>query len=127
MSKIVSYIMVFVVPLIVIVSVFETYTQGEVKIIPRKLTKKEYKVTYYYMKTSSHPSDKIVYIDSMNNLKNFKDVIRSGKIDSWIIKDPKFSNKEYEKRILKRARELKSNLIIAILVARTQEQDDPEK
>jgi len=127
MSKIISYFVGVVLPIVAIVLVFETYTQGDLKIIPRKLTRKEYTIIYHYMKTSSHPSDKIVYIDSMNDLKNFKNVIRYGKIDSWIIKDPKFSNKEYEKKILKRARELKSNLIIAILIARTQEQDDAEK
>ena len=127
MSKIISYIMEFVVPIIAIVFVFETYTQGELKIIPRKLTKKEYTITYHYMKTSSHSVDRIIYLDNMNDIKNFKDVVKSGGIDSWIINNPKFSNREYEKMILKKAKELKSNLIIAIIVARTQEQHDPEK
>ena len=127
MSKIISYFVGVVLPIVAIVLVFETYTQGELKIIPRKLTRKEYTITYHYMKTSSHSVDRIIYLDNMNDIKNFKDVIQAGGIDSWIVNNPKFSNKEYEKMILRKAKELKSNLIIAILVARTQEQHDPEK
>ena len=127
MSKIISYFVGVVVPILIIVFVFETHTQGDLKIIPRKLTKKEYTITYHYMKTSSHSVDRIIYLDNMNDIKNFKDVIQAGGIDSWIVSNPKFSNKEYEKIILRKAKELKSNLIIAILVARTQEQHDPEK
>ncbi len=127
MSKIITYFVGVVLPIIMIVAVFETYTQGEIKIIPRTLTRKEYTITYHYMKTSSHSVDRILFLDNMNEIKNFKDVIKAGGIDSWIINNPKFSNREYEKMILRKAKELKSNLIIAIIVARTQEPLDQEK
>jgi hypothetical protein len=127
MSKIVSYIMIFVMPIVVFVFVLETHTQGEIKIIPRKHNAKEYIITYHYMKTSHHPSTKIVYLEDISDIKKYKDIIGSGETDSWIVKDPKFSNKEYEKRILKRAKQLKSNLIIAILIVRTQDRVSPEK